>query len=779
MVARLRYTVLRCSSEDEDYPANELLVHSSQTRGWCSARFCDYPQELVVKFDSEVHLVQIQFLAHQSRIPTKIELFTSNPLLDSLNLSSLKNIKFSRLGYLSLDSNERSGFQARELKSVYVDVKATVLKVLLHKCHLNKYNLVNQVGLIALNCLGDSCANLTQEAALPSAESARISENDNTQNMADEVNYDSLTAERLRSLNDAKTKAVAAEDFDEAKKIKEMINKLRSIAASLTALEKKKRLAVENEDFDAAKVIKQEIDRLRLSITSGGPPPPSAQNTDQKSPPITQRRNSVEKSEDIAVMDDERPISGGPPPLSDEEGDQSGDTLKSPGEDMPIGGGMTAPTVLPPPVHVAAPRFAPGKHPLQGVPDCTELPGAEEIPTALQKEADPLQVAFGDYLVKCLFSKSWYLRDAAAQKLAMDAAAGKFDDSIRNLLPSLTAIVKRLSVDKIAQVFLSSQALLQTIADKILSQPEAHHVSLKKAEVQAMMEPLMPSLVERLGDPNRRCQEAAAASIHALAASPLIGGAFLGYYILKNPKKQKPPAKLLVARLQLLQQMVKELHVIQPLKKDGMTSESIMRQAMEWFNNATADVRNACVALTGTIYALLGEKHVDPYMTHLRKGQRELFDLEFERVTENSPPSPPPPQIVKDVPLKKGKSAVKEDDRKPAKTKPIEEPAALSRSSVEEDGDDDSPPFTCGFCNRHDERFTPQGLDMHYWKDCPVLLQCPHCQQIIEIIALTDHLLDECDGSDNYRRCEKSIKTYIFRLIYIYKKLFIYIILYI
>lgn len=68
----------------------------------------------------------------------------------------LNEIRFNRLGFLSLETNERSGFQARELKSVYVDAYALLLKVVLHKCHVNKFNLHNQVGLIAVNCMGEA-----------------------------------------------------------------------------------------------------------------------------------------------------------------------------------------------------------------------------------------------------------------------------------------------------------------------------------------------------------------------------------------------------------------------------------------------------------------------------------------------------------------------------------------------------------------------------------------------------------------------------------------------
>ena len=65
---------------------------------------------------------------------------------------------FSRLGYLSLDSNEKSGFKARELKSVYLKARGQFLKLLLHRCYANPLNLFSQVGLIAINALGQPAA---------------------------------------------------------------------------------------------------------------------------------------------------------------------------------------------------------------------------------------------------------------------------------------------------------------------------------------------------------------------------------------------------------------------------------------------------------------------------------------------------------------------------------------------------------------------------------------------------------------------------------------------
>ena len=97
--------------------------------------------------DGDVSISQVQILSNQSKISTRIELFMgSGP--DYLRAN------FSRLGYLSLDTNERSAYKARELKSVYLKSRGVFMKFVLHKCHVNHLNLHNQVALVALNILG-------------------------------------------------------------------------------------------------------------------------------------------------------------------------------------------------------------------------------------------------------------------------------------------------------------------------------------------------------------------------------------------------------------------------------------------------------------------------------------------------------------------------------------------------------------------------------------------------------------------------------------------------
>ena len=70
-------------------------------------------------------------------------------------------------------------------------------------------------------------------------------------------------------------------------------------------------------------------------------------------------------------------------------------------------------------------------------------------------------------------------------------------------------------------------------------------------------------------------------------------------------------------------------------------------------------------------------------------------------------------------------------------------------------GQGDAPQdFTsCMFCGFANKNWTENDLDVHYWKDCPLLISCPSCAQIVEIAGLPEHLLDECDAKDQYVPC--------------------------
>ncbi|KAG8326372.1 hypothetical protein J6590_044360 [Homalodisca vitripennis] len=60
----------------------------------------------------------------------------------------------------------------------------------------------------------------------------------------------------------------------------------------------------------------------------------------------------------------------------------------------------------------------------------------------------------------------------------------------------------------------------------------------------------------------------------------------------------------------------------------------------------------------------------------------------------------------------------------------------------------------CIFCLERSESFTEEGLNIHYWKSCPMLMRCQHCQEVVEVASLNQHLADECDLRKLYKKCD-------------------------
>jgi centrosomal protein CEP104 len=204
-------------------------------------------------------VTQIQVLSHQCKIATKIEIFIGQG-------SNYNTATFKRLGFLSLDNNERSSFEARELKTVYIDHTGNFIRLLVHRCFVNKFNNFMQVGIVAVNFLGDEDPTAARKASPRSQSLAKGSKGNSLTDLSVDLNLDKGTASKLRLLSEAKSKAVAEEDYYTAKQIKLVEGELRELGARLAQLDIAKRQAVADEDYDRAAALKEETDSLRQDI---------------------------------------------------------------------------------------------------------------------------------------------------------------------------------------------------------------------------------------------------------------------------------------------------------------------------------------------------------------------------------------------------------------------------------------------------------------------------------------------------------------------------------
>ncbi|EGB02241.1 hypothetical protein AURANDRAFT_69064, partial [Aureococcus anophagefferens] len=197
-----------------------------------------YPQHVVIELAQDAIISQIQLLSHQNKIATRVELFVGS------GTCGTEPSLWTRLGYMSLDPNERSQHQARELKSVYVDAKGRYLKFVMHCCHV----------------LGEYVKNSINSAneRNPEKPSSSLPRRERVDDLAFDMNVDPRAGRLIRSLLIAKQTAIEAEDYDAAKRIKAAEQELQALGGQLAQLEISKRVAVRDEDYDRAKLLKHE-----------------------------------------------------------------------------------------------------------------------------------------------------------------------------------------------------------------------------------------------------------------------------------------------------------------------------------------------------------------------------------------------------------------------------------------------------------------------------------------------------------------------------------------
>ena len=260
----LKFSVIKCSGEESGHPVTELQYYTDNTKGWLSPRFCDYPQEIVLQFHHHCRISAIQVLSHESKIPNKLELYIS----DGRNADTT-TLQWSRLGFFTLGDNEDTQWQARELKTVDVNGQLRFMKVRILGCHINRENMFNQVGLIALKVLGKKISgggarneiNEDKHEAKSKSYKERIIEE-----LPPEL--DEKTRQIIFDIIELKDKAVRQEDFAGAKGLRDAELAMKRDANRLIAMRKEKQACVEAENYERAHYCKEEVEKLEKGILS-------------------------------------------------------------------------------------------------------------------------------------------------------------------------------------------------------------------------------------------------------------------------------------------------------------------------------------------------------------------------------------------------------------------------------------------------------------------------------------------------------------------------------
>ncbi|RXN34496.1 centrosomal protein of 104 kDa-like [Labeo rohita] len=715
--------------------SNKITVHRNEQE------FCTFPQEIILQLVERCRIRKLQLLAHQYLIPSKIEFHIGDRLPESSSPQQTHSLH--RLGmlflncakcnvvsrYVSLSDNEKTGFRARELKSVHVDAVGSYLKLTFHRNHVNQYNIYNQVALVALNILGDpvdgsESGTTVGVSLLSSYKCDSISPLDD---LAFDMYQDPEVAHIIRLLDQKKQDMVRKERFDLAKKLKQAIADLQKVGERLGRYDVEKHSAIEREDYDTAKQKKEQMEAYRLTVYQQ-----------------LELHDLLDISQISSLPYDERPL----PALRKRSGDQPINEL----EEMPT---LT---------DTATPR-SPGA-----------LGQPEPLTEKAQREASlPIDV-FGDSLVAGAYSKTWsYREDAllAVHKKLMEVPPGTPKAELRSMTKAAVFLCKKALTDKVSSVFLASLNLLRMILSEFIPNHQ-----LGKSEISHCVEQTWNNLLSRTGESTPRLRTQAVTFIQEMALFKEVRALQMVPVELVRPMQSSVPARLALSRLELLEKLLEQLGT----KDSGFTLDNVMRFLAGGLEHSAASVRELSVRVVQAMYRLHGKAVLnylprDDTSTRRNVLYKNLFDsltqLDGNTINTQKPKKGAEKEdgekekeeirslqeqlaVLKEI-SEKGKENTKVPEKKAEKSPKTG--IKKVNQSVPADAKGSQPSAAnfldnlCIFCGERDESFTEDGLDLHYWKHCPMLQRCLQCRQVVEIASLTEHLLTECERRADFTQC--------------------------
>ena len=268
---KLNYSIIHISSS-EDQEIKLINSTISFENSWTSERFCSYPQEIAIQFETPVNLQKIIIVSHEKKISEKISFYSFCPQKD-LFFPNSNGLNFENIGFINFNQNFASNYQVRELKKISINVKCLYLKIVLDKNFINDYNPYHQVGLIHIAFYGFKLPGYYNITKTPNVNRNEII---NEENEVEEKNHnfnnslDEISGEKVKELNMLLMESNKNQNIKECIQYKELISKAKEIGNKIYNLQQEKNEALKIEDYDKATELKETIDTLKSQLYSLG-----------------------------------------------------------------------------------------------------------------------------------------------------------------------------------------------------------------------------------------------------------------------------------------------------------------------------------------------------------------------------------------------------------------------------------------------------------------------------------------------------------------------------
>jgi centrosomal protein CEP104 len=543
--------------------------------------------------------------------------------------------------------------------------------------------------------------------------------------IAIDMGMDPETAALLREVSTRKEAAVANEDFELAKRMKGLQDQIKHVGGTLATLVADKNRAIAEEDYDRARKVKEDITHIRETIskqltdlgfgtqsrgsagggamgntlaaaTSRGPPPRTliaGVNDNSMYGNETQISHVFPSSVEIGAgagsgggdRSVERPIRpapgafGSPPRSMGEEEDAGGARMSSSpsgrpqsrqirparehalesamategagdGPSSPFGsragvmsdrgggggggGGMA---------QAGSAGGAADPSALAGVEGAEDLPAPDPLSATGEKEAGHLIDVFGMYLVRCFCSRAWSLREAAVIKMGIElprlVSQAKLS-RVEALQLASTVVADIALRERIAHVFTAGAARFLPAAIQTAAESGgAGGPAARRNDFAHALDPVATAFVDKLGDNTPKVREAAISGLIDIAAQGILGAASVSSFLMRRPgKKQATNTIGLQSRLEVLTLLIEQRGLLVP--SSGVTADALVAFCQEHgtFAHANGDIRHSTLELMTAAYKAVGRSLQNLITPILRPKQRQEYEAAFAAATDGIPP---------------------------------------------------------------------------------------------------------------------------------------------
>jgi len=387
------------------------------------------------------------------------------------------------------------------------------------------------------------------------------------------------------------------------------------------------------------------------------------------------------------------------------------------------------------------------------------------------KAKEPAVRCFGEKLMSYIYSKEWNHRNTGLKKLQSNWEDNHFQRNEKTAFKLTSDLANEALQDRVATVV--------TTGTEIITYLWTNHSGCISADVSyKFMSTIADSLVKQLTSSNARVAQGCKNCLIYLGEQPKLGPKLVFTSLLKKitlarkdsrrkGRKLEENAKLLKRKGEIIGKMLEQKF------PKGISVIDIMGVVLKMLQHKDGKVREVGVGLATELYENHPHK-VTPMLDCLNDFMKETLNQAFldrtgasnvlERAEpsqkEQNRPSKTMAQIFTADKVNRKKKKTKKKRRRKAASKPVVEPKHEEFHEPEIENDyDNEVTDRCNFCGLQDQSFAEdeKNLDFHFWQ-CPMLVECNHCSQLIDIPSLWAHLLEECEEAPKHQACPRCVQ---------------------